>query len=250
MRLQKSSCLGTAWEGALSLRRLARFGVALLFASIVVVGISTGARAQQLPTAAPPGAPSAPVTTSQPSHPPAAVPQASDRSAPPAPVLGTVAALPGERPWRLVSVTLSPIHLVFPVVELTGELRLAEKFGAAIVFGSGSVKPKGETYSISVYEIGIQARYYLVGDFRHGMQLGAELLYLKASASQGSVSAVADGTTVGPFVGYKIITYVGFTFDAQLGFQRIIINASDSGGATASDSKTSVLLNLNIGWSF
>ena len=116
----------------------------------------------------------------------------------------------------------------------------------------------------SRWEAGGQFDYYVLGDFDHGMQLGAQLLYQSASAeeTEGTISAQANasGIRTGPFLGYKIITDVGFTFNAQLGAQISTAsgeaNASDSAtgeSATVSgeaDSAWGPLLRLNVGWSF
>ena len=88
------------------------------------------------------------------------------------------------------------------------------------------------------------------------MQLGVEALYVHASADDvdsSSVSATAQGLAIGPYVGYKFIADVGFTFNAQLGVQYVTARgeaASDTESASASDSNIVPLLNLNIGWSF
>jgi hypothetical protein len=90
----------------------------------------------------------------------------------------------------------------------------------------------------------------VLGDFRHGMQLGAELLYLHLSDANLSVSG--EGLAVGPFVGYKYTADVGFTFDTQLGVEHIGARAQGNAGSTApaSDSTNILLLNINVGWSF
>jgi hypothetical protein len=161
-------------------------------------------------------------------------------------------------PRRTVSITISPIHLTLPVLELTGEFRVLDKLGLAVVVGGGKVTPDGllglpPPPAIPVWEAGVQARYYVLGDFRHGMQVGGELMYLHASAEQGTASAVAHGVSVGPFLGYKVMADIGFTFDCQLGYQFMGVGASGTDGQTSSSQSSSdsgVLLNLNVGWSF
>src|SRR5687768_4310361 len=68
------------------------------------------------------------------------------------------------------SLTMSPVHLALPVVELTGEFRLLDKLGVAAVAGAGN------SSGIFVGEAGAQIRYYLIGTFIHGMQVGGEIL--------------------------------------------------------------------------
>lgn len=162
-------------------------------------------------------------------------------------------------PLRQLSVTVSPIHLAFPVLEITGELAIQPKLSVAAIAGYGSVKSSSAlTSDYSVLELGAQVRYYLFGDFEHGLQLGAEVLYLHASTSGSSgtttVKASGEGLAIGPFVGYKVVSSMGFTFDAQLGAQRVGIgakaSASNGQSASATDSDVQPLLNLNVGWTF
>lgn len=105
-----------------------------------------------------------------------------------------------------------------------------------------------------MFEIGASARYYLIGSFRHGMQVGLEALYLSVSGDMENTLAVGKGLCVGPFIGYKYIASFGLTVDIQggAGYTLIGASASDDDGNSASDSDSDVLpiLNLNIGWSF
>jgi hypothetical protein len=160
-------------------------------------------------------------------------------------------------PRRVLSLTISPFHLFAPIVEFTAEGRALDKLGVAVVAGAGKISEDTTDFepavSARVLEVGLQGRYYLLGDFRHGLQLGAEALYLHLGENNiDTVAAYADGIALGPFVGYKYTADVGFTFDGQLGFQRVGIAAKASGnGQTTSqrDSDYIVLLNLNVGWS-
>ncbi|MBW2700056.1 MAG: hypothetical protein JRF33_04485 [Deltaproteobacteria bacterium] len=158
------------------------------------------------------------------------------------------------------SITLSPFHLVLPMGELTGEYRVTDKIAVAAILGVGQVKTKTVTVSgtredsFFAIDAGAQFRYYPVGNFIHGMQLGAEILFVYVNLNEtDSTSASGTGLAIGPFVGYKIATNIGFTFDAQLGFDYLAVQgtASDSGiSVTESDSRFGLLLNLNVGWSF
>ena len=153
-------------------------------------------------------------------------------------------------PRRVFALTISPIHLIFPVLELTGEFRAHDKVGVAVVAGGGKYTDKNINLSASVYEVGAQVRFYLLGDFRHGMQLGAELLYLKLTTTQ--IVATGEGLAMGPFLGYKFTADAGFTFDTQLGFEYVGARATATNGTTtgsASESSFIPLLNINIGWS-
>ena len=151
------------------------------------------------------------------------------------------------------SLTFSPIHLLLPVGELMGEYRILDKISVAGIVGMGAVEAAGDRFLVFVG--GAQFRYYPVGSFIHGMQLGAEFYYTYVETGDVAISGSGDGLAVGPFVGYKIATNVGFTFDAQLGAQYLTLRAkatdlASGTSATAKDDKFIVLLNLNIGWSF
>lgn len=150
-----------------------------------------------------------------------------------------------------VSLTLSPLHLLLPLVELTGEVRAADDIGLAIIGGYGSIS------DFDVYEIGGQFRYYATGSFDQGLELGAEVLHVGVSSPSGSVNVTgaAAGLAVGPFIGYKLTTRGGFTFDVQGGVQYMTARASaksqGSGQSAQTDGKALIpLLNLNAGWSF
>lgn len=167
-----------------------------------------------------------------------------------------------------VSVTFAPILAMgssttqiqsIRVLELLGEYAVTRKVSAAAILAFGKVTMKDPTYDpANIYEVGAQGRFYPLGTFIHGMNVGAEVLWTKAdiTAKSGNVSAAAtaSGLAVAPFVGYKIATNIGFTFDAHLGvrYYALQANATASTGDTASakQSDSAPLLRLNIGWSF
>lgn len=94
----------------------------------------------------------------------------------------------------------------------------------------------------------MQARYYLLGDFRHGMQVGAEFLYGWDVYKQPSMSVRFPQPAV--FAGYKYTSRGGFTVDGQLGVRRQ--GETLVAGSSRIEKKAKVLpmLNLNLGWSF
>lgn len=130
-----------------------------------------------------------------------------------------------------VSVTVSPIHLAFPMVELTGEFALSDKGSAAAIVGIG------ETQGVSVWEVGGQGRYYFLGNFSRGVGFGGEVLYV--GASSGGYSA--SGAAVGPFVAGKYAFGFGLTGDLALGAQ--VVGIGGTSGVIP-------LININVGWSF
>lgn len=98
--------------------------------------------------------------------------------------------------------------------------------------------------------------YPLSGHPFDSLEFGAELLYARVVTDRTdvSVSGNADGLAIGPFIGYKLLTSIGFTFVAQGGFEYLTAraHAQDTSGNSAGNSGSQFipLVNLNIGWSF
>lgn len=204
--------------------------------------------------------PAAPATAPGATPAPAAAPS----SAPPPQASTYVTSPPSpdkvaeqEDPLRTVYVGFSPIHLIFPMVVANAEVKVAKHFGVGAFGGFGTIQYDG--YKFKVWEAGGQLLAYPVGDFDHGMQLGAEVMYKgvtldEAPKSNVEVKAAASGLGISPLIGYKYATKVGFTLTVQGGITIFAVqaNASDNNGNTAakSDRLIGPLLNFNIGWSF
>jgi hypothetical protein len=193
----------------------------------------------------PPPAPPVPPTTTAPTYEPPAPEEPEERAAPSGPH---------------VSLTFSPVHLLIgPIFEMQVEAQVAPHFGVSLIGGIGTIKAESSTagtVKFSAYELGGQLVGYPLADFK-SLQLGAELLWVKVSTEEVNgerLSADAGGFAVGPFIGYKLITKIGFTFFAQGGFQYLTARADatddDGTSASAEDSTFVPLLNLNVGWSF
>ncbi len=145
-----------------------------------------------------------------------------------------------QAPQRKVSITISPFHLLSPVLHVTGELRLAKKIGAAAILGGGWVSENDKSYG--TWEVGGQFRYYLLGSFTHGLMLGADAGYIHVAGKLDSPMDYFVGVRAGTFVGYKIVTKNGFTFEVQFGPQYVRESANNAEWQT--------LTNLKVGWSF
>ncbi len=158
---------------------------------------------------------------------------------------------------RPISVTVSPLLLILPVFEVTAEYAVMPDLGVAGILGIGQVSVEsslGDDSQFTVFEIGGSVRYYAIGSFRHGMQLGLEALYLQVSGSMDNAIGVGKGLSVGPFIGYKYIASFGLTVDLQggVGYTLLGAEASNDQGDSASNSDSQLLpiLNINLGWSF
>jgi hypothetical protein len=226
----------------------------IAFASplVLVVASVASVASAQTPNAPPPDPPA----------PPAAAAAAPPVVASPARTAGTqepdVSAAPAEED-RSVYLSISPFHLLVPFFELTGEVRVHRNLGVSGIVGYGAVRPEGSASKFDIWEVGGQFVGYPVGHFDHGMQLGLEVLYAGVSGGDSStnnvkVAATASGLAAGPFVGYKLATRVGFTFNVQGGVEYLFVraDASASTGQTASAQQTRLipLVNANLGWSF
>jgi hypothetical protein len=173
----------------------------------------------------------------------------------------SAAPLEPQKPTRYVSLTISPLHLLSPILELQVEGMVTPHLGLAAIGGYGSIKATAanstlENTSFTAYELGMQVVGYPLQDFS-SLQLGAELLWLKIdtdSLEGREISGSAGGIAVGPLIGYKLLTSGGFTFFAQGGFEYIVAKAdvADTQGNTGHEEASTFipLLNLNIGWSF
>ena len=147
---------------------------------------------------------------------------------------------------------------VYPMIELTGELRVVDHFGVAVLAGYGQSTAEdslGEEFSYDIYEVGAQASWYLLKPFR-GLHLGLEFDYMHVPTDEwgnANRTAVIDVLAVGPLVGYKVVSRGGFTCNIQAGVQyaAAAVEERDSSGDTDStnDSELGLLLNLGLGWS-
>jgi hypothetical protein len=159
---------------------------------------------------------------------------------------------------RHVTLSLSPLHLLLPVVEVTAEFRLTPWAGIAPIGGVGVVsvtEEDGDRMTFTFWEAGGQVDFYFMRDFR-GLHAGVEVLYAHLSTSdlESGIAWAGNGWALGPLVGYKLLTEVGFTFVGQVGVQYQTARAREENpaGDTASDQDSTFvpLLNANLGWSF
>lgn len=205
--------------------------------------------------------PSAPAPASAPTTAPASAPAAAPAAAPQATYV--TSPPPPDKPQdpeeqlRNVYIGFSPLHLILPMFVGVAEVKLTKHFSVGALGGFGNIQYDG--FKFKVWEAGGQLLAYPVGDFDHGMQLGAEVMYKgvtldEAPKSNVQIEAAASGLGVSPLVGYKYASKIGFTLAVQGGvtFYAIQANASDNNGNTAAKSDRNIvpLLNFNIGWSF
>lgn len=170
---------------------------------------------------------------------------------------------------RIISLTLSPLHLQFPVIELMAEVRLyaakRQAVSMAFIAGYGELAQAVEghsgldkqTLNPTAGQLGGQLIYYPLGDFR-SLQIGGEIMYVKYLgfdlAPGQRITTLGDGLAVGPFLGYKHIERIGLTLSGQLGIDYMVKRThapnAETGETSSPPSKWFPLLNVNVGWSF
>ena len=139
---------------------------------------------------------------------------------------------PAAPPLPRFSVLADPLFLRAPIGELVGEVALGRRVALAALMGIGwtAVRSPTLTTHFLVYDAGAQLQYYLLGTFRQGLQIGAEILYCRYDSPFTHQDAiVGDAIRVGPFAGYKRVLRSGFTLEGQLGYQRTRVWQSTSG---------------------
>lgn len=172
---------------------------------------------------------------------------------------GTAAAqpAPGAFPFRAappppahdsLTLSFSPAHLAFPMVEVAGEVRVASKLAVAIILGAGRYGDWSGGARASTYEGGGQLNYYIQHAF-DGLHAGAEITYLKVTDLDPSIMVGGTSAALGVYVGFKAVASFGLTFVAQggVGFSAYRARNTD---ALSTQNRAFPLLNLNLGWSF
>jgi hypothetical protein len=163
---------------------------------------------------------------------------------------------PPPRP-RDIYISLETVKILSrPFFEVDGEYRLHERFSAGALVGLGR-RIIGPTDKQFGWTLGVQGLAYPVGSFHNGLQVGVEVVYggLSGRGTAGGVTLKQKASEVGPgaFVGYKLESKVGFTFNVQLGarymFYRVTVDDGAS-EATNASGKAEVLGRINAGWSF
>ncbi|MSQ82040.1 MAG: hypothetical protein EXR77_03870 [Myxococcales bacterium] len=158
------------------------------------------------------------------------------------------------------TVSFNPLLLLDPIFEVTAEFRVLPMIGVAAIGGGGARTRTvnsgfgDATAKDNLFVAGVQASYYLSGNFDEGIHAGFEVMYARSqlvdSAGTPTASAPSTSTTVGAIGGYKlnwpISRQIGLTGLLQAGYGWVV--ASSKG--TSSDSKAEPLLNVQFGASF
>lgn len=161
---------------------------------------------------------------------------------------------------------MGDLHSVALGLWVTHERLLDERLSLAGLLGAGFALVERQDYDeidltgTPVVEAGASARYYLLGSFEHGLQAGGQTTYTHSSFGGGGLSGANQGLRLGAFLGYKVASEGGFTFEAQGGAQYFLPLTGDiedqSGeegrGVVISGTQASLspLVQVGLGWSF
>lgn len=98
---------------------------------------------------------------------------------------GAVLASEADATTKRITLTISPLHLFAPIVEINGEFKASDNLGVALIAGVGNQSSLGgDTYSVSEY--GIQVNYYSGSNFNQGVQYGVELMKINVELDSSS----------------------------------------------------------------
>lgn len=150
------------------------------------------------------------------------------------------------------SVTMSPIHLVYPEMYAGYEHKLDRKMSVGFIVGAGSYE------GFPVYELGGNWNRYLIGSFEHGMPINLELGYLHMRATDDTdpaVTASANAVYTSAMVGYKYIADYGLTVSLGAGAQYFLgsvtgMNARNGSRVTIDLDGLGPAVRAMVGWSF
>lgn len=147
-----------------------------------------------------------------------------------------------------LSLTIAPLWILNGEPHANIEVRVFDKWSGSLGLGYSNRATQNvegsDVRHIAISTTG-QIRYYAIGDFDHGMQVGAHYRYYWTEPStQGVKNMVVGGHTTSGFLGYKYITDIGFTLDFQGGIGYFVTSQEVAG------SRPVAYWAADIGWSF
>ena len=144
-----------------------------------------------------------------------------------------------------ISVTLNPRQILNTFGETSIEYALKPKIGV------GGITGFGKSDSAFQYDLGVQARYYLLGSFNGGLSAGGQFVYFNLLHRKDHDNINGYFLYPSLFLSGKYVFDIGFTIDSQLGVTYTTAIIKDQ---MAQSSITSTqwegLFNVNLGWSF
>lgn len=156
------------------------------------------------------------------------------------------------------SLTTTPDLFLVPEFQISGEYLASKNCSGSATLGYGIPTLQngaGEKFHVPEFVVGGGFAFYAIGNFRNGLQLGAELLLFNLfPPKQEGFSQSLNASRFGPLIGYKWVAATGFTLVAQAGygFSSTHVSVKDDlghSGSFDSNSKGSFLRG-NLGWTF
>ena len=145
------------------------------------------------------------------------------------------------------TITFAPVRLINPVLEVDLEYRINDQLSFTVISALGKIElDTVMDRKVSVYEVGAQVGYYVIGDFERGLMLALEGIYVKLDTEM--TAGERAGVGIGPLFGYKVALRMGFSFLAQAGLS-YYAGEGELENNVACD-RCAANLNLNVGWSF
>ncbi len=155
-----------------------------------------------------------------------------------------------------LSLMASPVLFVKPIFRLTAEHALpGERGGVALVGALGSVNvtnPSGDKSRHTFYEVGAQARWYVLGTFRSGPVVALHGRYTHFGSDElldNVISSAAEGVGVAPVVGFKAIAHDYLTFEFLGGAEFMVHRPTYTPASVDKAGPVLLYFHINAGWS-
>ncbi len=154
-------------------------------------------------------------------------------------------ALAFAEPNRHISATINSREIANAFAECRLEYALRPKWSIGSITGFGKDKNGFQ------YDLGIQQRYYVLGDFNGGISVGTQLIYWNINHQTRNDDVRGHLLYPTLFGAAKYIFDIGFTVDAQVGLSYTTALVTDrqrtESIVTANWDRIAV---VNLGWSF
>jgi hypothetical protein len=149
---------------------------------------------------------------------------------------------------RRLSVTVDPVYLTRPILQVTAEYRPVEHWSGALLAGAGSLANLDQPDN-TMWEVGAQARWYPFSPSRRELHFLAQCTRRHQQDGEAASTTevyVYDHYDTALLGGYKFILNGGFTFEAQGGL--ILFGTHEHGAPFSAVLRPHA--NLGLGWSF
>ena len=164
-------------------------------------------------------------------------------------------AQPASENTRKNAISISPIHLMLPVVLINYSYGVTDKIAVSPSIGYGKVPiSEGSSDKFDVWDLRLGVEYYFYGSAIAGFFAGPrfEYVYVSGTTSENVVGTGAGGS-LQALIGYHWVWNPGIFLDIKLGGGYMIVKAEAEDSttkATAEEKNFHAVIDLNIGWAF